>query len=73
MEAGERGTIELGEEFVDVTKMDWGGEGIVLRIDASGKHQVKSMRRNRNPFRAYLSSVDLGLELLGMVGVGPAS
>ena len=58
---------------VDVTKMDWGGVGIAPRIDASDKHQAKSMRRIRNPFQAYRSSVDLGLELLGMVGVGPAS
>lgn len=56
-----------------MTKMDLGGGGIVPRIDASGKHQVKSMRRNRNPFRAYRSSVDLDLELLGMVGVGPVA
>lgn len=65
--------IVPGVKSVDVTRMDWGGGGIVPRIDASGRHQVKSMRRNRNPFQAYRSSVDLGLESLEMVGVGPAS
>jgi hypothetical protein len=59
-------------ESVDATRMDWGGVGTALQTSASDRHQVKSMSRNRIPFRTFRSveDLDLYLEQLGMVGVG---
>lgn len=68
MEEVRHGTIELEGESVDVAKMGLCGDEIVLQIGGYGRHQGKSMRRNRNPFRAYrgmdlvqLEKVEVGL------------
>ena len=67
MEEEGHGTIGPEVEFVDVAKMDLCGGGIVPQRGGNGRHQEKSRRRNRNPFRACLGLV---LEQPGKVEVG---
>lgn len=57
MEEVAHGTIVPEVEFVDVAKMDLCGGGIVPQRGGNGRHQGKSRRRNRNPFRACLGLV----------------
>lgn len=66
MEEGGHGTIELEVKFVDVAKMGLYGGDTVPQRGGYDRHQGRSKRRNRNPFRACLG---VGLEQLGMVEV----
>ena len=66
MEEEGHGTIESEVKFVDVAKMGLCGGDTVPRRGGYGRHQGRSKRRNRNPFRACLG---VGLEQLGMVEV----
>ena len=67
MEEGGHGTIEPEVKFVDVAKMGLCGGDTVPQRDGYGRHQGRSKRRNRNPFRACLGP---DLEQLGKVEVG---